>query len=302
MTAAVVDQDITDAPLAEGQWRIEDITLGPHTKYPIATWPDVSFAEIDTQDARIPRDAGITFGVDSPGANTITFEGAVFSDDLEFDLARLAKWWRGHPVRNIPGAVIPLRYCYEGRQRQVFGRPRNFAPIPGPTTRRWVDFVADFACVDDKFYSAREFSHRIPSTPPSLGGFVTPLVAPLVMTGSSETISTEFTVGGTTDAWVTLELHGPIGAPEIDLYGGWTQRMPRAELAHDQVLDIRSAPWQRRISLDGRYFPSGEFDQQSRKLSALTIPPGPHEITLRGKDPTGTAYLDVRWHETHLVF
>lgn len=289
--------------LEEGQWRIEDLTFGSGTQFPIASFPDISYGSVDVQDKKRPRGDGLIFGRDRYNANIITFDMAVWAADLELNLQWLSKWWRGNQTRWMPNKAMSLKYCFEGKQRQVFGRPRNFSPIPGPPGREWVRVQCDFQCIDDKFYSQEEFHAHVDIDPSSLGGLYSPLIAPLQTIGTSSSTAGEFSSGGNTEAWIRAVIQGPIDFPSFELIDnveGWHQTMPRLSMNFDQHVVISSYPWDRRIIDERGFSLGGAFDQASRKLSRLWLPPGDHELVLRGTDPTGTAYMDLYWYEAYL--
>lgn len=292
-----------DRTLREGQWQIEDLVFGTGTIFPLATFPDISYGGVDDQDKERPRGAGIVFGRDRYKANIITFEGAVWSEYLDDDLQWLAKWWRGNSARSTPNQSMVLKYCFEGKQRQVYGRPRQFSPIPTPAPREWINFQCDFQCIDDKFYSQEEFHAHAGINPSSLGGLYSPLVAPLQTVGTSSSTAGEFESGGSTEAWLRAVIQGPIDKPSFELIDeveGWRQNMPRTSLNFDQKAIIQSMPWDRKVVDERGVSLGGAFDQQSRKLSELWLPPGRHELVLRGTDMTGTSYIDLFWHEAFL--
>ncbi|TDC33463.1 hypothetical protein [Micromonospora sp. KC213] len=291
--------------MRDGEWTLSlpgaEVTWGP-ADLPIVNMaaPDLGDVGITDDDTDRPREDGRAFGQDFRGGRTITVELGVFGDseaEARATLAGLATAWRGDAVRHTPGAVAELRMRHAGRERVVYGRPRRFASDETEIHEGVAEVVADFAAVDDVFYAPDEDSRTVTLAPPTGGGLVAPLAAPLTTTATSDR-SAGITVGGELGAWPVLTIYGPVTNPVVEVVGQWRFEL-RTTLAYDRSVTVDTRPWARVILLDGGGSLAGAVTRSSPRLAAMALPPGPYELAFRGIDETGTSYLRFAWREAY---
>lgn len=246
----------------------------------------------------VPATSGdaLLFGRDRTEGRLVTFHVAVLGegrDDTRARLSELQEAWRGDAVRHIPGAVAVLE---SDSGRVTFGRPRRFRPDLESDRLGHIAVDCDFQTADDLWYGPEQ-STSVSIAPAVGGGLVAPLVAPLATTESSDR-STAVTVGGSLPTWPVFEVRGPISGPVIELVGQWAMRFPNLSLAYDQTLVVDARPWARTILRDGGSV-AGMLAQSSARLQDAVLPPGTHELVLRGTSLTGTASLTARWRDAY---
>lgn len=267
-----------------------------------------SSPEVETQDQPNARADGVAFGRDYFRGRLISFDinirtkqpASVSAHDLYSRME--AAWFTedNHvgPSRLTPGAISQLVMNRHGQTKIAYGRPRRIEPTTGRVDGGWIPVTCDFQMLSHKFYSAGFGSNTINIAPGSVGGgFEFPLEFPM-----SNTLVTEaediVIVGGNTDTWMMSYIHGPITAPVIDVVGYYkVETDPTFSLGVFDYLEIDPRPWARRISKNGNINVAGRFTQSSQRISMQTLPPGTHQIVLRGTDPTGTAYLSTSWQD-----
>lgn len=291
--------------LGNGEWRLSypgvDLVFGTasHEVFLLAT-PDLGDVELRTADAANARRDGVSFGVDYLGGRTITFDLGVRGESeaaVRSSLAALAAAWRADAVRSRPGAVATLAARYRDEDRVVFGRPRHFAQVTAEArTARFASVVADFACADDRFYSAEEHEVTVSIVPAPQGGLEAPLASPLSTTESSDR-SVGFTVAGDSPAWPVIVVEGPISSPVVEVVGRWRLEFDLT-LDYDHTLTIDASPWARTVLRDGAGV-WGSLSRTSSRLAETGLPPGDYEFVLRGESTTGTALARLRWRDSY---
>lgn len=283
------------------QWRL----LYPGANYTFGTadlpvfnrkTPEIGTPDVRTSDKDRPRSDGRAFGVDHMGGQTISFDlGVRSTSDAEVreEAATLRRVWRADAVRLAPGAVAELHTTYAGRERVVYGRPRRFSPdYSDASINNTVSVLADFACVDDLFYGPEDESLSFPIVPPTGGGLIAPLAAPLTSTASSDR-SQGITVATEMPVWPVVELTGPVVNPVVSI--GPVRFEFRGSLAEDETLTIDTRPWKRSALRNGA---SVAGSLRGTRLSQAALPAGGYEVGFGGTDPTGTALLRVTWRPT----
>ncbi len=257
--------------------------------------PDIGPSDIQHDDAARPRADGVVFGADFHGGRTITFDlAANGANEAEARtlVARLAKAWRADAIRKKPGAVATLT---SDTGRVTFGRPRRFAAIDELLPQGLVQVLADFACAEDVWYGT-ETSVNVALQPPAGGGLIAPLASPLATTATSDR-STVIRVGGDLSTWPVFEIQGPIVNPVVEVVGRLKMEF-RTTLAFDQKLIVDTRPWARTILRNGASV-AGSLTRTSTRLSQAAIPPGAHELVLRGTSDSGTASVITRWRDAY---
>lgn len=259
--------------------------------------PALATTESSIGDVALPNDDGILFGRDRLHGQSIVFEIDVVAvgdrAGVKAKLEVLRNAWRADVIRRDPGAVAMLQ---SDTGRVTFGRPRRFVSADDDDRFGISKVTADFMAATDLWYGPEQ-STSVSIAPAVGGGLVAPLVAPLATTESSDR-STAVTVGGSLPTWPVFEVRGPISGPVVELVGQWALRFPNLSLAYDQTLVVDARPWARTILRDGESV-AGMLAPSSARLQDAVLPPGTHELVLRGTSLTGTASLTARWRDAY---
>lgn len=294
-------------------YELDGFEFGRGTNYYVAG-VDFGDTELTTHDAQLPRQDGMSFGRDYRGGRVIGFTGNILTNRTNPGDATaapnakdvMAAAWDRDDIRLTPGAVIPLRMHRNGRKRRVYGRPRRYVALAGTTTRGRIPFACDFQCVGPEFYSDVEQTLSVTMIPGEAGGIVGDLIGDIVASGVGYGTNS-ITVGGDKPAWLRLRIYGPnlsgtFSNPDIEVVGQWRLKM-QTSIAYDDSIVIDPVPWARSVrrTLNGGNV-AGKFTADSPRLSALKVPPGTHQIILRGIDVSGTARVDVSWRDTYGSF
>lgn len=298
---------MSDVELLDDSLELDDYQFGGHVHgQTLVMVEDVVFESPDIVmvDRQLPRSDGIRFGRDYRGGRTITVNMHVFGDHGPHGLSildDLAAAWSGDTARRIPGSVQTLRIRTGQRTRRVYGRSRRFAPVSTKVAANgWAPVVADFRCVDHYFYDDNERVNEVGIVPPSGGGLVAPLVAPLTTLGISYAPG-EIIVGGTVPCYPVFMIWGPISLPTIDVIGEYRITLGMT-IKHDEFVIVDPRPWSRGVRRNGLYSVAGSLTPSSPRLSEVRLAPGPHEVILSGLDETGTSRLTVAWRDVYTSF
>lgn len=295
----------TPALLEELSYDMGGFKFGRGTDYYIA---NVDFGEVSqlNNDAPLPRGDGMRFGRDYRAGRLITFEGNILTnrrlpgdnDAAANALDIFETAWDNELLRLTPGMVVPLRLDRYGRTRRVYGRPRRFAATMGSVTRGRIPFVCDFQCIDHRFYGDTEFQENIPIIPPEVGGLEGELIGDIISSEGGEGGS-NIQILGTKPSWITTRINGPIVDPEIEFVGQWSFKL-NLTVAYDQSVIVDPSPWSRSVKRlsDGANY-SGAFTSTSQRISGMQLPPGSHEVILKGTDTSGTASAVIYWRNTY---
>lgn len=291
------------ATLPENAVELDGYLMGPTTDIMVE---DVDFgtADIVQSDKQLPRSDGIRFGRDFRGGRVITVSLQLFGptgEDTVRMVNELAERWNADETRAVPGATSVLRWRSGNHQRRAYGRPRRFAPVSTRANANWAPIVADFQCVDHRYYSDVEESNTVSIVPPDVGGFFEPFVWPLTSVAISYAPGV-ITVGGNGPAWPVYVIRGPIADPVIRIVGEFEVPFPGLVLKSDETLVVDTRPWSRGIRRNNTVSLPGALSATSPRLSNLYLKPGGYEIILRGSDLTGTASMTVAWREVFASF
>jgi hypothetical protein len=273
------------------------------TGYQTATRPTIGAGDLRTGDVDRPAEDGIMFGRDYGGAKTVTFEISVLADLTsvapELDnldlLAAIEDVWTDPRWRAAPTAMAMLRTREAGRTSRCYGRPRRYAEAAGTLTRQgYTPVVADFALIDDRWYSDDLSQESASLIQPPDGGLVAPLVAPLttIPEMSADTIAE---VGGTRATWPVVTFNGPCTNPRVTI-GDLTIGL-RASFASDRSVTVDPRPWQRTVLRDDGADLAGYLSAATPALRNCQLDPGSYGITYYAVDGTGTSTCTVAWRD-----
>lgn len=274
------------------------IDLGYFEKITV-TSVDTGTVDWRHQDTPHPREDRMLFGRDYLTPPVWTLNLATNPTNLADGLDALNQFeqaWRNNR-RQRPGWYTPLTYERAGETRTVFGRPRKFARSFGKTYRHGVIHAqAEFQLIDALAYGDINASEKLTVTPGKAGGLIFPVIFPWgTRPGGPRTGI--INIGGTTRTPVTVRIHGPITSPTVT-GPGWKLSFPGLTLAYDHhiTIDPRSQAVVREngasvvASMERFYFDS------------LTLPPGRHEVTFAGVDPSGSGWAQVSWREAFIGY
>lgn len=281
--------------LGEGQFELDGAVFGGRHGAVIVRSFDPGTREVRAQDVDRPGADGLMFGVDYQRPPLWTWELSANRASHEAAIATVAAlegaWARWAP-RTRPGHAEPLRYRFAGRTRRVYGRPRRFAaPDVGSVLMRQGrgDIVADFQLADPLHYDDVERSATLYSVPPSTGGIVAPLVAPISTTRAGDTAHRFITVGGDIETPLRVTFAGPITAPWVEV--GGVRIALTGSVAYDQAVTV-DARTRTVLRQDGASA-AGMLTRRTR-MDRLRLTPGTHEIRYGG---TGQATVTVAWRD-----
>ena len=291
--------------MRDGEWQLAyagtAVTFGlPDLGVFFTAGPDQGDIDITSDDSARPRGDGRAFGIDTHGGRTITFELATHgsSENSARDtMADFVRAWRADAVRAVPGTVAELRARNAGRERLLYGRPRRIAVTDVDATSAIMTAVADFAAVDDLYYGTELHTITVGIVPPTGGGLVGTLAAPLSTTATSDR-STVITVDTPLPCWPVVTITGPITNPEITVTGQWRLALATALGAGSRIV-VDPRPWARTVLRDQAASLAGALTRDSVRLADMTLRAGAAEVVFRGADATGTASARLEWRSTY---
>lgn len=259
-------------------------------------------------DTPNPRSDGIAFGQDFADPGDIQFQllltfQTVKNLGLQRAMLREAAEgfllaWDAPELRKVTGAVgeltIPSVGLFEGRPRRAEWDWSTFGLGYLIGTATFIRSSPVTYVVEPDGSTWHEAGVGI--VPPAVrSGWTFPLVFPLQ--NLEPTVrATWFDVGGDTDAACIVSLQGPIQArAELEIAGGFKLVTNRA-LAYDEIAVADARPGRMTLTVNGE--PNNFLAPTSSLLSELSLTPGPHQVSLRGISPQGTARAQVRWRNT----
>ena len=279
--------------MIDGQFELEGFAFGAEQTWRVAEW-DPGERTLAVGDVwPLARD-GVLFGRDIESAPEWIYRLRARHVDVMAALADLRSAWEGRRADPLDTSV--LRYMLAGRVRRVYGRPRRFHPLMTPWARpnRILEVDTTFRLSDPLHYDDGERSVTLRIVPPSTGGLLAPLVAPLSTARSSAPDARFITVRGDAPAPVRVTFHGPATDPWVR-GTGWEVGL-NGSIAYDgQVtVDTRTTTV---LRADGASV-AGMLTRRTR-LAEVRLAPGVHELSFGGIDPTGTASATVAWRDAH---
>lgn len=251
-----------------------------------------------TQDTKSPR-GSVAFGRD-------VLTGPVWGWDLFVDqddeataldaLARIATAWRADAIRETPGAVLPVRYRINGRDRRVYGRPRNFdAPPNNLILNGFIPITTDFQAVDAYTYDDSESSAEVNLGAVTFGGFQFPVTFPASTQGVGSQ-NASITVLGDAATYPVIRFEGPISNPVLST-DDWTLKLNMNLAATDYVV-VDTRPWALSAMLNGSQSVAGKLGRR-QWLSDIRLKPGITAIRFDGDSSSGGARATVSWRSAY---
>lgn len=211
-------------------------------------------------------------------------------------LEALVKAWRGFSGARTPGAVQRLRYKVAGRERCVFGRPRNLAFDPSVNLEDGnVVASAQFALQDTLHYSDTLNSVEVRLRQPPTGYVTLPAVWPLISVIES-TRQGQFTSNSSMPAAPEeITFYGPISDPKL-VNTNWEIGLEDIEIPYDGWVTIN---FRDRTVLDHTGASRAGNLTRDSELLDMYVHPGPQDLTFSGIDLTATARAVLRWRTAY---
>lgn len=251
------------------------------------------------EDEPNPTRGGTAFGRDQLAGPTWGFNLHVNRSDEAGALATLSRFksaWRALHIRNVPGAVIPLRYRLNDRYRRVYGRPRRFSGTPDNRgLSGFIPITADFQCVDAFTYDDVEkvVVLGLANGGDSQGGFTFPLTFPTTTLPPGESVAPAV-VGGDAPAYPVVRFNGPLTNPSLDA-GPWSLSLTRT-IPDGSYIEVDLRPWALTVLLNGSTSVATALGRR-QYLAEMKLEPGPYAFQLRANAIGSSGSCEVRWSD-----
>jgi hypothetical protein len=263
-------------PLADRQWQIRDLVLGPGTAYRLMdeTNPFVSTARADQGGSRA-WNHGSWSGAEWASERVVPLR--ILTDIANGDAA---DWLAAHQllaaafraVGHDPGQV-ECRFSLGGSEFLLLGRPRMVEPdLSLIATGRGFTRGA-FVAQDPRIYSGAESTAATGLTQ-FAGGLSAPLTAPFTVGGTLSGGFASLVNAGTVATGMNMRIDGPVDTPRLVLQapdGTSTQLQFDLQLAADQWLDVDSVA---RTALLNGLPGSNQFGLATWGWDQYPLPPG----------------------------
>lgn len=252
--------------LVPGQYQLGNIVMGKGTNIKIEF--DVKPADINNQDYQVVRSDETRFGLDAFKPTTIEMQLDVLNNYLLPDYVNdipnywhgmpsqsdLAYLWRNDDYRNVWGAMVPLYCCgKDGIGKMIFGRPGQFASQHETEYSEWVTCIGEFRRADTLAYSVVEYGAEL--------------------TSNADPDYLIRTLGDNVDTWLRIVLEGPITNPVITI-GEYEIKLVDTTIAADELVEISTYPWQRRIINNKRVNLAQKLSGTTPYLDKIRLPYG----------------------------
>ncbi|UNO42164.1 phage tail domain-containing protein [Streptomyces sp. MST-110588] len=289
-------------PLSEWQIDFGGVLIGHKTVVSISDVEGLGAAELRTQDVLNPVDDGAFPGVDLYAPRTVRIEAGIrTAGDPAAALDKLAEIEAvaANPsIRRTAGALAQLRLRWPGRGTKVlFGRIRRAEAVStSQAIHGWIPLDLEFTALDPRLHDDEVSSVTLPlDISNTTEGFTAPIVAPIT-TGiaTPETRPGWVINDGTTGAWPTIRISGPVTNPRILHVDSGRVLNLDVTLGVGERIDIETRPGTRWVLRNGSGNAASALSGASR-LDLFQIPPGRSEIRWTATDYTNTTRLTVSW-------
>jgi hypothetical protein len=247
-----------------------------------------------TNDHLVPGGGWVLPGRDDPQPPTLDLELLTDADDAIGAREQIDRWVGAWRRTYKPAESSTLRYRIDGRWRRVYGRPdRHQGPGAGGADgvlHAGLGLLrAQFRLTDDLYYDDAEQSVNLEAVPPSTGGVVAPVVAPVRTTKRSDSSWRYIDVGGTAPTPLRITFYGPSSSPAV-------------QIGSVRVALTGAVAWDRPVTVDGRTrlvtYSNGSSAAglltRTTRLAQLRVPPGRHEVRFSG---SSEATVTVAWRD-----
>lgn len=243
------------------------------------------------------------FGRDERSAPVWSFEfsvaqatGQPADTGVLASLEALTAAWKGFSGARTPGAVTRLRYKIGGRERCVYGRPRNFAPNPSKNISDGnVIASAQFALQDDLYYADTLNSVEVQLREPPTGYVTLPAVWPLISVVESARQGQFVSESSMPAPPEDITFYGPIADPKL-VNTHWEVGLEDISIPYDGWVTIN---FRDRTVLDHNGASRAGNLTRPSELLDMYVHPGAQDLTFSGTDLTATARAVLRWRTAY---
>ncbi|MFZ3475361.1 phage distal tail protein [Streptomyces sp. 4.24] len=289
------------AVLKDHQHELGGIVIGTGTPVPIAAIEGLGRPDVRTGDVEPPHGDGIWLGADYYAGRTVRIDAAIKTPgDQAAALDLLGALQRAHDdpkLRLTGGATTDLRLKFPGRPVRVLqGRLRKLEPDLTTLVHGWVPLDIEFLAADPLFYGEDTQQTVLPLGMISDGGFVAPVVAPIVVNPGPDANRRPgwITVDGATPAWPVLRVTGPCSNPSITHIQTGRVLQLNATIDSGDWIEIDTRPTWRSVLRRNGGNAAPLLSARSR-IDTFVLPTGRSELRWQAMDPTNTAQLTVSW-------
>lgn len=290
--------------LNEGQFSLDGYVFGTTADDVVVLKKglDQSGVSFRSQDTPHPLGDATFFGRDqlTPPSWTFTL-GARTDGDIDEVLEAFVTAWRADAVRSVPGARSSLTYCLNGRERVVYGRPRDFAVEQGEVAdNEFKMIVAQFVLAETVSYGATERTASLSQITTTEGtGLVLPAVPPWALVATYATRAGLITMGSAVPASFIVDLYGPtVGtATDIKVWSSdWLLHFgvtlsPGAVFSYDTATGL--------ATLNGAPVAA---NLKGGSTARPKVSPGSTEVVLTSSDTSNTVTGAIRWRDVFATF
>ncbi|MDJ0383199.1 hypothetical protein [Streptomyces sp. G-G2] len=286
--------------LKDFQVELGGVVIGHGTRVPMAEIEGLGRAPVRGDVVPRPGADGAWAGTDWYEARTIRIDCGIRTPGdpaagvaILSDLQELAD---APEARTTPGAVMPLRIQWPGRETRVlFGRLRRVDPSWENAAVGWIPLDIEFVAVDPRFYADSTSALTLSLSAKGLGGLKAPLVAPL-NTGVSLPDERRGWVrnGGTLAAWPSLRITGPCIDPRIYMPKTGQLLQLSVSLTTGEYIEIETRPGTRWALRNGAENVAAGMSTDSR-LDRFQIPVGSTELWWTARGYSSASRLSVTW-------
>lgn len=279
--------------LKPGQYKIGNFVFGSQTLFRVESF-DVAGYDVNIQDFQTVSSDDIRFGQDSlkplpiqitinafvnrPLYNVMALSPSSLALDFSSDptVGSFAQEWRSQTERGQWGVLKPL-YCgkEDGSTVMIYGRPGKLAVSKRPVNGAYHKIIAEFRRSDTFAYGDFEWFETMPKQ-------------------SVREISRTSDMGDGT-AWMRFLITGPANHPIIQF--GTMDIDVNVNIGSNEVLEISSYPWQRRIisAPDGINFSSR---LNYPYLDQIKFHPNTDiDVSWNASGTTGNSEMSVLWRD-----
>lgn len=255
-----------------------------------------------TQDQQDPYSGSVRTGRDVLSPAPWTWNLHVNRDSEENALAsmqELATAWLGRSVTSTPNAVAVIRYRVGGRYRRVYGRPRRWsAPPDNRLLSGLVPVTASFDIIDPLYYEDAPESMSMGLAYESEGGFVFPVVFPVITLPGGYSPGEAF-VGGSLETYPIIRFNGPVVNPQF-FNNDWSLSL-NATILDGQYIEVDTRPWKRTVLRSTGASVAGALGPRTR-LRDIVLKPGHQSFGFRGNSAEGNGSATIKWYPAHGSF
>ncbi|MER7707247.1 hypothetical protein ABTX81_30640 [Kitasatospora sp. NPDC097605] len=285
--------------LIDWQHDLAGVRIGAGTNVVIRDMVAAGLPEKRTNDVEPAGEDGLRPGADQYGGRLVRIDcgircvgDAAAALDL---LAELQEHADPDGVRLLAGETVELTLKYPGREpRTLRGRLRKCEETQEDAVHGWIPLDIEFLATDPLFYGEME-QRQIPLGALSRGGFVAPVVAPVVTAAvPTDQLPKSVANPGTAPTWPVLRVNGPCVNPVITHMESDRSLALDVALLAGQWIEIDTRPGWRTV-LDDAGASRAVLLRWGDRIDEFDLPPGINHLKFEATDPTNTAQLTVTW-------